>query len=562
MDGSVSDSAAIQSPVGLRTGHRLGYRALGTSALFAAYAEGDPAALAFYAHNPWSAEARMEAARQAAAHPRDRDALAEALLDQNAAWWGEDEEAVRASIGRLRDPESVAVVTGQQLGLFGGPLYTVYKALTAVRLAEQVAAEAGRPAVPVFWLADEDHDFAEVQTTAVPVGPDLVRIAYDDREPPEVNRGPVGRLVLEERALTHALDAMGGALAGPFAADALAALRADWQPGTTWRDAFARTLRRLTAGTGLVFISADDARLKRLATPLVRQEIEGWPSTHRALDNVSQKLEAAGFHAQIAPRPVNLFLFAEGGERLPVDPDGDDFVLRGTTTRFSAAELLRLAETAPERFSPNVVLRPVMQDGLLPTVAYISGPGETAYFAQLKPVYEAFGVPMPVLYPRASLTILSEKQQRHLDRYGLTLPDLNGDLAPLHRRLALERADADLDATFAQARATLDALVEAAKPVVTGVDTSLKQAVEAARAKMTNALARLEKKTVRVEKRNQQVILDRLERLVAALMPDGAPQERVLSPIALLATEGPEVASRLLEALDTDTRSHQVLHRP
>jgi len=540
---------------------RLPSAALGASALFAAYADGDPRALAFFAHDPWDTPARARAARAAAAHPRDRDALADALLDQNAAWWGDEEATVRTRIERLRAPESVAVVTGQQLGLFGSPLYTIYKALTAARLAAQLEAETGRPVVPVFWLADEDHDFAEVRTATVFHGPDVVRIPYDDGRDAGANRVPVGRIVLSE-AVAAALDRLEAALPpSPWKAETVAALRAEWQPGVTWRDAFARTLRRLTAGAGLVFVSADDARLKRLAAPLFRKEIESWAETHAALDAVSERLVADGFHAQIAPRPVQLFLM-EQDERLPLDPEAGGFRLRGTASVLPKADLLARLDAAPEAVSPGVVLRPVMQDLLFPTAAYVGGPGEVAYFAQLRPVYEAFGVPMPVLYPRASLTLVPQKVRRILDRYGLALPDLRGDLSALHRRLALERADADLAAPFAEAAAHVEAVRDALMPVATSVDASLHQAVEAARARMRKALDRLETKTVRVEKRNQRVILERLERAAAALMPGGAPQERLLAPAALLATEGDALLAQVFAAMDLDTRAHHLAVLP
>ena len=566
-------TAPTPRPPPLSISDRIPHRRLGASALFAAYAEGDPRALAYVAHDPWRPEARAEAARRAAGAPADREGLADALLDQNAAWWGPEAEAVRGGIARLRDPESVAVVTGQQLGLFGGPLYTVYKALTAVRLARQFEDETGRPAVPVFWLADEDHDFAEVHaTTLLDPSPGAgaaryasVPAAYVDGVPPDANRGPVGRLTLGP-SVVEALDAVEAALPPtPAAAALLEGLRADWAPGTRWRDAFARTLRRLTAGAGLVFASADDARLKRLVTPLIRQEVERWPDTLAVLEDVSGRLRADGFHAQVASRPVNLFLFHEG-QRLPLDPEAGGFRLRGTGERLSADDLLALLDEAPERFSPGVVLRPLMQDRLFPTAAYVGGPGEVAYFAQLKPVYDLFGVPMPVVYPRASLTLVPEKVDRILDRYGLALDDLTraGEgqeetLAALHRRLALERSEVDLGARFAAAAAALDQLLGDLTPAATGVDTSLDRAVAAAQAKARKALDALETKTVRAAKRNEAVILARLQRAAAVLFPGGSPQERVVSPLTVLTTEGLDLPLRLLATLSLDTREHQVL---
>ena len=536
---------------------RIAYDSLGASALFAAYVDGDEKALRYLTHNPWEVDSRVEAARVAASHPRDRATLADVLLEQNGSWWGAEEGAVRENIERLRDPESVAVVTGQQLGLFGGPTYAVYKALTAVRLAEQLAEEIGRPAVPVFWLAGEDHDFAEVHATTLPNGADPVRIVYDDGRDPSENRGPVGRIVLGEQ-ISESVEQL--FVIHPQTPEWV---RKVWMPGALWQDAFAHTLRRLTEGTGLVFVSGDDTRLKRLVATLFQREIEAWPDSFDRLTLVSGRLVEDGFHAQVKPSPVNLFLFAEepgpakaGSRRLPIDPDGEDFVLRGTTKRFLKEELLVFLEEQPERFSPNVVLRPLMQDALFPTAAYVAGPGEMAYFAQLKPIYEAFGVPMPVIYSRASLTLVTEKQQRLLDEYEIDIPDLAGDLSELHRRLALGRSDTNLDGQFDETAQRIRELMAALEPTATGIDSSLDSAVKAAHARMEKALTRLEKKTIRAEKRNQHVILERLERLAGELMPGGKPQERVMCSLALLDQLKPD---ELLSALDLDTRAHLVV---
>ncbi len=518
----------------------------------------------YYAHSPWEVEGRAEAARIAAEFPRDRDLLVDVLLEQNERWWGGEEEAVRANIEKLRDPASGAVVTGQQLGMFGGPLYTVYKALTAVKLTEQMEEETGRPIVPLFWLADEDHDYAEIHATTLPNGADPIRVAYDDGQAPDVNRGPVGRIVLKEQ-ISATVDQLFAAF--PQAPDWVPEV---WKPGVLWRDAFAHTLRKMTEGTGLVFVSGDDARLKRAAAPILVREIERWADTATQLAAVSSGLESEGFHAQVKPSELNLFMFHKpapvkaGGQRLQIDPEGEEFILRGTETRFSKKELLDLLKVHPERFSPNVILRPLMQDSLFPTAAYVGGPGEGAYFAQLKPIYESFGVPMPIIYPRVSVTLISEKLQRFLDEYGIDLPDLKGDpgsspgqaVHELHRRLALERSDAGLDGQFADTAQEARALVEALKPMAVSVDSSLDKAVEAAQAKVENALRRLEKKTIRGEKRNQHVILERLERLVGELMPSGVPQERVICAITTLASQ---VAPAVQSTMDATMAEHMVV---
>jgi bacillithiol biosynthesis cysteine-adding enzyme BshC len=533
--------------------------ALGGTALFRATMAGRPEATSLYRRDPWSATDLASAAAEAAAHARHRDAVADVLAEQNRAW-GADAHAL-ALVERLRDPASVAVVTGQQLGLFAGPLYTVYKAMAAVRWAARIAAETGRPAVPVFWLADEDHDFAEIRGATFSDGATVGRAAYDDGRPPGDNRGPVGRLVLDGAATAGALADLERLLpAGPHRAEALALAREAYAPGRTMRDAFVQVLRALAPG--LVLISADDARLKRLAAPLFTREVERYAETLAALDARSADLRARGFHVQVEPTPVNLFWIADDGRRLPIDPDpadADAFVLRGTTERFARADFLARIAAQPERVSPNVVLRPVQQDTLLPTAAYIAGPGEAAYFAQLAPVYDLFGVPMPAILPRLSATLVEPGVAKVLDRYGLAVPDLRGDLHPLWRRLAADAAGLDLDAPFDAAAARARALLDDLRAPVTATDASLDAALGAAGAAVEKALARLRTQTVRVQKRRHADVHDRLARAQAALYPGGALQERALSPLQVMARHGAAFLPDLLGTLDLDAPVHHIV---
>lgn len=538
----------------LAASHRLAFDGLGGfSALFRRYAAGDPAALRFFARDWRSSDALAEAAAEAAALGRDRDALADVLLEQNAAW-GNDDATVRRHIGALRGPESAAVVTGQQLGLFGGPLYTLYKVVIAVQLARRLTEQTGRAVAPVFWMAGEDHDWEEVRTATVLHGDEIVRLAL----PPGDDRTPVGR-----RRLGAEVEAAVAGLAEAleptaFTDDLLAAVRAAYRPGATVREAFARLMARLFAGTGLVLMSVDDARLKRLAAPVFRAEVEGYAETHARLEAVGAELEAAGFHQQVAPMPVNLFLMEPEG-RFTLDPEAGGFALRGLDRRFAKEDLLALLEAEPERFSPNVVLRPIVQDHLLPTAAYIAGPGEAAYYAQLRPVYARFGVPMPVVYPRASVTLLEGRVQRVLDRYGLGLGDLAGDLDALHRRIALGRAEHDVEAAFGEAARALNGVVDALKPIATDTDPTLERSAEALRARLQKDVEALKAKIVRAEKRKHDEVRAQLDAAQASLFPAGSPQERVLSPLYVANRYGLDVAVRLAEGLALDTAEHQVV---
>ncbi len=525
--------------------------------LFSAYCTDFDAVRDYYGAPFYEAEARRRAAERAAEHPRDREALAEALLAQNEAW--EPDDIVRRNIEALRDPEAVAVVTGQQVGLFGGPLYTPLKILTTLQLAERLAEETGRPVVPVFWLEGEDHDFEEVAGVQVLRRNEPVRLRYDAGEvPPEGNRGPAGQRVLTE-AIGDVLDALDAALSDTeFKPGLMEHVRAAYRPGATLLDAFARLLRRLFPESGLIFISPNDRRMKQLAAPLFRREVEQ-PSASAGRVREGGEALKQRYHAQLHARPTNLFLLTEEG-RLPLDLEEDGTLrLRGTDRTFARGELLALLDEAPERFSPNVALRPLMQDALLPTAAYVAGPGEVSYFAQLGPVYAWAGVPLPVLYPRASATLVESKVQKVLDTYGLDVPDFEGDLDRLFQRVVVAAMEVDVEDAFQEANRQLHQALNGLKPQVEQVDATLGQTVEATRAALAKEMGRLQGRVVKAEKRSQGEVRAQLEKARNNLFPEGVLQERTISALYFLNKYSPALLDELQRTLSLDTTAHQVV---
>ncbi|WP_456428386.1 bacillithiol biosynthesis cysteine-adding enzyme BshC [Rhodocaloribacter sp.] len=525
-------------------------------ALFEQYCADYDALAEYYAGDFRSAGARAEAAARAAAHPRDRDALVEVLLDQNARW-GLD-EATRANIEALRDPEAVAVVTGQQVGLLTGPLYTPYKTITAIQLARRLREETGRPVVPVFWLEGEDHDFDEVAGVRLLHRNEPVEVRYAGHTPPEGgNLGPVGRLVLTER-ITDVLDAVEERLApSDFKAGLMAKVRDAYHPGTTLLDAFARLMRAFFPDEGLVFLSPDDRRLKRLTAPLFRREIEDYGTALERFEAVSARL-AERFHAQVHVRPTNLFLL-EAGRRYAVDAEGDRFRLRGTAHLLTKDALLDRLRRHPECFSANVVLRPLMQDTLLPTAAYVAGPGEVSYFAQFKPMYAWAGLPMPVIYPRASVTLVEPKVKKVLDRHPVDVPDFGEEHDRLFRRVVLDEMEVDIEAAFRASARHLHEAVNTFKPVVEQVDRSLGKAAEAARVALMKEFTRLKERAVKAEKRHHDTLRAQLDKAQANLFPDGKLQERVVSPLYFLNKYSLDLLENLLVTLSLDTTEHQIV---
>jgi bacillithiol biosynthesis cysteine-adding enzyme BshC len=528
----------------------------GFSDLFTTYCS-DYDRVADYYAGDWRDPADRHAAADRAAHySRDRARLADILHEQNARW-GLD-EATSGHIEALRGEETVAVVTGQQVGLLGGPLYTIFKTLTALRLARQLAEETDRPVVPIFWLEGGDHDLEEVARVQLLRRNELVPVRYTGHTLPEDgNLGPVGRLVFNDH-IDDVIDRVEVTLPpSDFHDGVLAMLRETYRPGTTLLDAFARLLRRLVPEAGLVFIDPDDPHLKQMAAPLFRREIEDAGTSYERLAATSDRL-AADFHAQVRPRSTNLFLVTDDG-RYALDAEGDDFRLHGRDATFTQDELLALLADAPERFSPNVVLRPLMQDHLLPTAAYVAGPGEVSYFAQYKALYDWADVPMPVIYPRASASLVESKVQKVLDKFDLDVSDCAEDTDRLFQQVVKAQMTVDVDAVFEEAASHFHRAVNAVKEPVSEVDRSLIPAVEATRAAFINAWNDLETNVLRAEKRQHDEIREQLAKARANLYPGGTLQERALSILYFLNKYSPHLVFTLQESLSLDTVSHQVV---
>ena len=523
--------------------------------LFVDYCADFEAVADFYPGD-WRDEAtRRTTAKQAAQRPADRDVLADVLIEQNEAWGGG--AATHQNIETLRDPESIAIVTGQQVGLFTGPLYTIYKTLTTLRLADEWAEQTGRPVVPVFWVEGEDHDFEEIATAHVLERNEDVPLSYAPGAPD--NPGAVGRLRLTD-AIEDVLGRLDDALPpSDFKPGLMERVRAAYQPGTRIEDAFAHLLRSLFEGDGLVFMNPDDARLKGLTRPLFRKEINDPQAPVARIEATSQALRDRGYHAQVHARPTNLFWLDDDG-RYPIDlGDNGHFVLRGTDRTWSRDDLLARLDASPERFSPNVVLRPLMQDHLLPTAAYVAGPGEVSYFAQYGDVYDWAGLAQPLIHPRASVSLVEGKVQKVLDKYDLSVADFRADLDALFQDVVVDAMEAGVDEAFQKATTQMHKALNDLKPEVEGVDRSLTSSVEATRAALVEEMNDLKQRTVRAEKRQQEEVRAQLQKAHVNLRPGGTLQERRINVLYYLNKYSLDLLGDLRAALSTDTSAHQVV---
>ncbi len=463
--------------------------------------------------------------------------------------------AAHAAAARLRDEGTTAVVTGQQAGLFGGPLYTLLKALTALRLARRLAEEHGAAAVPVFWIDAEDHDLDEIRGCHVLNG-DLARVpvALDVAAPP----GTSASAVTLDDSIRGALDRLRAALAPTeFTAEVLDGLAAAYTPGRRLVDAFARWLDRLLGRHGLVVYDASDPAAKPFVRSLFRREVGSPGRTAQLAAEAGAELTALGYHAQASPAPGAVALFRLDGGRRPIRAVDGAFASGGRT--LAATTLLEDIETDPARFSPNVLLRPLVQDTLLPTVAYVAGPNELAYLGQLRRIYAAFDVPMPVIYPRASATLVDAATVRFLNRYGVDFAALRPrDDAALNRLLAAQ-IPAAVEQAIAAAEQSAAERLDAVGHAVPTLDPTLAGAVNAARSRIERELGNLRGKVVAAAKRRDSTLRRQFERARAQSFPDGAPQERAVAGVYFLNRYGFALLDRLLGDLPLEPGHHWLL---
>jgi bacillithiol biosynthesis cysteine-adding enzyme BshC len=522
------------------------------SPLYRDYLAGTPRVQPFFDGAGWDLEAVAGGVTRALDRPLARAAVTEILVRQQRE---RGVERAAAAAARLSAPEAVGVVTGQQPALFGGPLYVLYKALAALRLADALERVRRAPVLPIFWIAADDHDFAEVRSVSVlDAAGALQTLRYAPRIEPFGE--PASHIVLDE-TIGPLLDELGRRLPeSPQRGDLVDALRQCYRPGATLAGAFALFLSRLLPD--LVVLDPTDPAFKALMVPVMRRELEGSP-TSRLAARVGEGLLAAGYHQQVPVRPgfLNLFLFSEGQRRALAISNGT-IEVRGTGRRFAAAELERLMESDPSLFSPGALLRPLAQDHVLPTVAYIGGPAEIAYHAQIRPSYAEFGIPAPVLVPRPSATLLEPGQVRALDAESLALPELQGDPEALVARWA-KAAHPQLEEAFGRAKQAVTGELRAVEEALGALDPTLRGAAEAARGRALHSIETLHEKALRALKKRDQVRADRIRRTRDALFPGGSWQERGLGLIQPLARHGLALSPELRERLELWARGHQVI---
>jgi bacillithiol biosynthesis cysteine-adding enzyme BshC len=459
----------------------------------------------------------------------------------------------------LSKDNALAVVTGQQVGLFCGPLYTLFKAISAIKLASELKERFPEfEFVPVFWLEGDDHDLEESNHIHLLNGAsDVVRVEAILTNGEEENLHPLSEIRFDAsiEQVFQQVDAL--LTASEFKPALMQMLATCYKEGETYSTAFAKTLTKLLGKNAILLIDPYDAEVKKILKPIFEREFQSYPRTSEEVIKQSAELEE-NYHLQVKPRVINIF-YIEDGIRRGLEPIGSGISLRGTKRKLMPEQVRTILETKPESFSPNVVLRPVCQDYLLPTAGYVAGPGEVAYFAQLKGVYQHFGVEMPPLFPRATATILERRIKKIMEKYQLDFSDAFIEFDLLMKKALAAANPENIPGEFEKTTVDIKNSVERLEPLVARVDPTLKGTMDSTVSRIVHLLQHFEEKTTTAYHRKNEQVLQQTRKFQHSLYPNRELQERVLNFTYFYNKYGEEFVNLLFRELPAYSKSHKVI---
>lgn len=510
----------------------------GTSKLYADYLYHFERVSGFFPNHFSDLEALADAARELKFPESRRAEIVAALEPQNNG---------SAALAKLSQPGTVAVVTGQQAGLLSGPIYTVFKALTAIKLANELNSR-GVSAVPVFWLATEDHDLAEVDHAFV----------YDQNASPSrvavksacLQNIPVGNVVLEEFPLSSLEQGLGDL---PFAAEALALVERHYCSRTTFGQAFFGFTKELLRDFDLIYLDPLQPKVREVAAPFLCEAASRVSELTGALRDRNRELEAAGYHAQVhVDSTASLLFLLEDGRRTPLKFRDQAFLAKDRS--YTQTDLASVGR----QISPNALLRPVMQDFLLPTVSYVAGPAEIAYFAQSEVLYKRLLGRMPTIYPRNSFTLLDDRAEKLLGRYELRVEAFLDSPDQVRAIVANKMVPTDLRSDLTGLRSQLTTALGEVRDKLLKFDPTLAAATDKSLAKIRYQVDKISAKTARETMRRDEHATANADYLINLIYPQRHLQERYYSVVPMLAKYGLDLPQRLYEFIQLSCPDHMI----
>lgn len=486
-----------------------------------------------------------------------REKLSSILKEQSRRF--DSPEEVYKKIEFLKEPDSLVIFTGQQTCLLGGPLFIIYKALTTIKLAQELSFRFSRSFIPLFWLDSEDHDFEEVRSTSIiDKENQLEEIRYSPAKTPSGE--PMYKVVLEEE-INSCVEKLASSLhPTEFKDEVVQALENCYSKGESISASFAKWITRLLGKYGLVIVDPGDKELKKLAVDFFLKEIENPSKSMKLAKETGKTLESSGYHQQVvkSEEMVNLFLEVEE-KRSTLKWSGEAIQIDGVDRKLNKNELSQIIEEEPERLSPNVLLLPLMRSYLFPTAAYIGGPGEISYYAQLKSVFEFFDVPMPVVYPRASITLIEDKIKQVLQKYSLEFIDLFQDPEILINSVLKKKFPDPLENTLEKKKNEILKILDSLEQELISSEPALKQNLETTRGKIDFELKRLGEKLFQAYRQKDQTLKEQVYKAKNNLFPANKLQERVLNLSPYLIKYGFGFVDFLYNKVKIEKIDHQLI---
>jgi bacillithiol biosynthesis cysteine-adding enzyme BshC len=490
-------------------------------------------------------------------HDHSREQLVVALNDQYKSFT--PSAKTLKNISALGDKKTLAVVTGQQLGILGGPLYTFYKIITAIKLSTSLSERYDDyQFVPVFWLEGDDHDFNEVrEINLINDNNEIKNIAYDNELLEDENKGSVGMLQFTDSLNTFFNELENNLRTTEYTTSLVEKIKSFYSVGKTFKQSFKELLFWIFDQYGLILFDPQDIKIKEILKPVFKKEITDFRMHSEKLVNVSAKLEEV-YHAQVKVRPINLFYSFEEGRHL-IEPVDNEFRLKRKRKKFTQEELLATIESEPGNFSPNVLLRPICQDYVLPTVCYVGGPSEISYFAQIMPLYDFYNMTPPIIYPRSSATILEKNISSIIDKFEINLEQLLLDPEKLKKNIVDSISNSSIDAIFNETTGNIEKEMEQLKEKLFEYDKTLSDSTSKYTERMLRYLTELKAKSMEAQSRKYETTLRQIDKVTNSVLPNSVLQERVINFIYFANKYSPDIIKHLFDELSINKFEHQII---
>ena len=501
-----------------------------------------------------------------AANPFDEDAVAEKINNfqfagdrqqsvEILASFNEDFDVHQAALDnleRLRDDEALAIVTGQQLGVYGGPLYTIFKTVSTIHVAKQLEQKYDRPVIPIFWLADEDHDYDEIRGLNVLENDE---VAHFELPPKETPHHTVAEMSIPEEITEMRTELRESLYNTDFSDTLWELLDTAFKPDTTFFEGFGQFISKLFSSHGLVLAGSNQPDVKQLTGDFLKRSIASADKVRQSLEKQTSLL-SENYHQQVTLYDSNLFYLDEKTGRTKISRNSNGWHVT-KNEQWNTEQLIAEIDKRPEKFSPNVFMRPILQDALLPTLGYVAGPGETAYFGQMKGLYSCFNLEMPIIFPRLSATLIEPAIDRIFHELPFEFHEYGNRIEDLESSYVEQTEQHDLEAIFEGWKQDIEKLAEPRKDTISDIDPTLEGAVEKTTSRYFGELDKLKGKVYRSVKKQDEIQLKRIRRIKANLFPGDGLQERTIAALFFMNKYGVDIWDKLLDTLEPEEQFDQ-----